>query len=122
MNSQTEALRQGCEVLVATPGRLLDHIEQRHVSLAQVGVLVLDEADRMLDMGFLPDLSKIVRALPAQRQGLLFSATFSREIRRLSRDFLNDPVEIEVAHRNTTAETVTQGLYKIHSKIGRAHV
>src|SRR5690625_4852466 len=116
MQSQTEALRQGCEVLVATPGRLLDHMEQRHVSLAQVGVLVLDEADRMLDMGFLPDLSRIVRALPAQRQGLLFSATFIREIRRLSRDFLNHPVEIEVAHRNTTADTVTQGLYK---EIGR---
>ncbi|HLS16629.1 MAG TPA: DEAD/DEAH box helicase [Paenalcaligenes sp.] len=116
MNSQTEALRQGCEVLVATPGRLLDHIEQRHVSLAQVGVLVLDEADRMLDMGFLPDLSRIVRTLPAQRQGLLFSATFSREIRRLSRDFLNHPVEIEVAHRNTTADTVTQGLYKVRGR------
>ena len=116
MQSQTEALRQGCEVLVATPGRLLDHMEQRHVSLAQVGVLVLDEADRMLDMGFLPDLSRIVRALPEQRQGLLFSATFSREIRRLSRDFLNHPVEIEVAHRNTTADTVTQGLHKVRGR------
>src|SRR5690625_572509 len=116
MQSQTEALRQGCEVLVATPGRLLDHMEQRHVSLAQVGVLVLDEADRMLDMGFLPGLSRIVRALPEQRQGVLFSATFSREIRRLSRGFLNQPVEIEVAHRNTTADTVTQGLYKVRGR------
>src|SRR5690625_392925 len=113
MQSQTEALRQGCEVLVATPGRLLDHMEQRHVSLAQVGVLVLDEADRMLDMGFLPDLSRIVKALPKQRQGLLFSATFSSEIRRLSRDFLNHPVEIQVTSRNTAAESVTQYLLEV---------
>ncbi len=120
IQSQTEILRQGCEILVATPGRLLDHIEQRHVSLAQVGMLVLDEADRMLDMGFLPDLARIVRTLPAQRQGLLFSATFSREIRRLSREFLQDPVEIEVAHRNTTADTVTQGLYQVSTKDKRA--
>src|SRR3546814_2051982 len=73
---QRDALRRGCEVLIATPGRLLDHIEQKNVNLSQVGILVLDEADRMLDMGFLPDLDCIVRLLPTNRQGLLFSATF----------------------------------------------
>lgn len=108
---QRDALRRGCEILIATPGRLLDHIEQRNVSLAQVGMLVLDEADRMLDMGFLPDLDRIVSLLPKQRQGLLFSATFSKEIRKLARTYLHDPVEIEVAARNATASTVTQIAY-----------
>ncbi|HCN72351.1 MAG TPA: ATP-dependent RNA helicase, partial [Pusillimonas sp.] len=75
INPQRDALRRGCEVLIATPGRLLDHVEQKNVNLGQVGILVLDEADRMLDMGFLPDLDRIVRLLPAQRQTLLFSAT-----------------------------------------------
>lgn len=111
MQKQAEILQQGCEILVATPGRLLDHMNQRTVNLSQVSVLVLDEADRMLDMGFLPDLSRIMHALPEKRQGLLFSATFSPEIRRLSRQFLHHPVEIEVAQRNTAAETVTQKLY-----------
>jgi ATP-dependent RNA helicase RhlE len=82
---QKEALRNGCEVLVATPGRLLDHMTQKNVNLSQVGILVLDEADRMLDMGFLPDLDKIISALPKNRQTLLFSATFSNEIRKLGR-------------------------------------
>ncbi|MCX5589722.1 DEAD/DEAH box helicase [Alcaligenes endophyticus] len=108
---QRDALRRGCEILIATPGRLLDHIEQRNVSLAQVSMLVLDEADRMLDMGFLPDLDRIVSLLPKQRQGLLFSATFSKEIRKLARTYLHDPVEIEVAARNATASTVTQIAY-----------
>ena len=108
---QNEALRNGCEVLIATPGRLLYHVEQRNVNLSQVGILVLDEADRMLDMGFLPDLERIIRLLPTPRQTLLFSATFSNEIRKLGRTYLDQPVEIEVAKRNATADTVTQVAY-----------
>ena len=119
---QKDALRRGCEVLVATPGRLLDHVEQKTVNLSQVGILVLDEADRMLDMGFLPDLDRIVRLLPTQRQGLLFSATFSNEIRKLGRSYLNQPVEIEVAARNATADTVTQIAYEMPSDAKRAAV
>ena len=108
---QKEALRRGVEIVIATPGRLLDHVDQRTINLSQVSILVLDEADRMLDMGFLPDLDRIVSLLPKSRQGLLFSATFSKEIRKLARNFLNDPVEIEVAARNATASTVTQVVY-----------
>ncbi len=119
---QRDALRRGCEILIATPGRLLDHIEQKNVNLSQVGILVLDEADRMLDMGFLPDLDRIVRLLPAKRQGLLFSATFSNEIRKLARSFLTDPVEIEVAARNATADTVTQIAYPLAGNEKRAAV
>jgi len=119
---QKEALRRGCEVLVATPGRLLDHIEQKNVNLSQVGLFVLDEADRMLDMGFLPDLDRIVRLLPARRQGLLFSATFSNEIRKLARTYLNTPAEVEVAARNATADTVTQVVYQLSSAEKRAAV
>lgn len=119
---QRDALRRGCEVLIATPGRLLDHVEQRNVNLSQVGILVLDEADRMLDMGFLPDLDRIVRLLPAKRQTLLFSATFSNEIRKLARASQNMPVEIEVAARNATADTVTQIAYPLSSDDKRAAV
>ena len=119
---QREALRRGCEVLVATPGRLLDHVEQKNVNLGQVGILVLDEADRMLDMGFLPDLDRIVRLLPKQRQGLLFSATFSNEIRKLGRTYLNNPAELEVAKRNATADTVTQIAYALSGSQKRAAV
>lgn len=111
IQAQRDELRRGCEILIATPGRLLDHIEQKNVNLSQVGILVLDEADRMLDMGFLPDLDRIVRQLPPQRQSLLFSATFSPEIRKLGNNFLNNPVSIEVAARNATADTVTQSAY-----------
>ncbi|NYT65187.1 DEAD/DEAH box helicase [Alcaligenaceae bacterium] len=119
---QRDALRRGCEILIATPGRLLDHVEQKNVNLSQVGILVLDEADRMLDMGFLPDLDRIVGLLPAKRQGLLFSATFSNEIRKLGRSYLKDPVELEVAARNATADTVTQIAYPLASEQKREAV
>jgi ATP-dependent RNA helicase RhlE len=116
MNPQTAALRSGVEILIATPGRLLDHVQQKSVSLNSVSILVLDEADRMLDMGFLPDLQRIVNLLPKTRQSLLFSATFSGEIRKLAKTFLNeDPVVIEVAARNATAENVTQIIYEVDS-------
>jgi ATP-dependent RNA helicase RhlE len=119
---QKEALRQGCEVLIATPGRLLDHLSQNTVNLSQVGILVLDEADRMLDMGFLPDLDRIIRALPDQRQTLLFSATFSAEIRKLARTYQKSPVELEVAKRNATADTVSQIAYPVAEVDKRAAV
>ncbi|MBM4189232.1 MAG: DEAD/DEAH box helicase [Betaproteobacteria bacterium] len=113
MQEQTAALRQGVEVLVATPGRLLDHAGSKVVNLSQVQFLVLDEADRMLDMGFLPDLKRILELLPKQRQTLLFSATFSDDILRLSGQFLHDPQKVEVARRNTAAETVEQVGYRV---------
>jgi len=110
---QIEALRAGVEIVIATPGRLLDHIQQKSISLAQVQILVLDEADRMLDMGFLPDLQRIVNLIPAQRQTMLFSATFSDEIKKLGKTFLRDPATIEVARRNSTNENVTQIVYSV---------
>lgn len=113
MDPQTRALRGGVEILVATPGRLLDHLGQRNVTLAQVEVLVLDEGDRMLDMGFLPDIKRILALLPARRQNLLFSATFSEEIRRLSRELLDEPATVEVAPRNTAAENVRQTVFPV---------
>ena len=119
---QKAALRQGSEILIATPGRLLDHLSQNTVNLSQVGILVLDEADRMLDMGFLPDLDRIIRALPQQRQTLLFSATFSAEIRKLARTYQSTPVELEVAKRNATADTVTQIAYPVAEEDKRAAV
>ena len=108
MKPQEVELKKGVEVLVATPGRLLDHIESRTVVLGQVEYVVLDEADRMLDIGFLPDLQRILGHLPKQRTTLLFSATFSPEIRRLANSYLQNPVTIEVARPNATASTVTQ--------------
>lgn len=113
---QALTLRTGVELLIATPGRLLDHIEQGNVSLAQVGYLVLDEADRMLDMGFLPDLQRILNLLPKQRQTLLFSATFSAEIRKLAESYQKNPITIETAQRNATSTNITQTVYSVTDK------
>ena len=111
MKPQTLELKKGVEVLVATPGRLLDHIEAKNAILNQVEYVVLDEADRMLDIGFLPDLQRILSYLPKQRTTLLFSATFSPEIKRLAGSYLQNPVTIEVARPNETASTVEQHFY-----------
>jgi superfamily II DNA/RNA helicase len=113
MKPQTAELKKGVEVLVATPGRLLDHIEAKNCVLNQVEYVVLDEADRMLDIGFLPDLQRILSYLPKQRTTLLFSATFSPEIKRLAGSYLQDPVTIEVARSNATASTVEQLFYRV---------
>ncbi len=113
MKPQTAELKKGVEVLVATPGRLLDHIEAKNCVLNQVEYVVLDEADRMLDIGFLPDLQRILSFLPKQRTTLLFSATFSPEIKRLANSYLQDPVTIEVARSNATASTVEQHFYRV---------
>ncbi|HUJ85860.1 MAG TPA: DEAD/DEAH box helicase [Burkholderiales bacterium] len=108
INPQIAELRRGIEIVVATPGRLLDHVQQKTIDLSKVEILVLDEADRMLDMGFIPDIRRILALLPKQRQNLLFSATFPDEIRRLAAGFMHDPVTVEVARRNTPAELVAQ--------------
>lgn len=113
IRTQTPHLKTGVEILVATPGRLLDHVEMKSVQLNQVQMLVLDEADRMLDMGFMPDLKRILSLLPKQRQNLMFSATFSTEIKKLSAEFLTNPKLIEVARSNATAENVTQKVYLV---------
>lgn len=113
INSQIKKLRQGIDILIATPGRLLDHVRQNTVDLRQVEMLVLDEADRMLDMGFIQDIRKILATLPKQRQNLLFSATFSPQIKKLADDLLNSPVLIEVAARNTASERVTQVVHPV---------
>ena len=112
MDPQIAQLRAGVEVLVATPGRLLDHVQQRTLNLSQVEVVVLDEADRMLDMGFIPDVRRILGLLTARKQSLLFSATFSDEIKKLADSFLKDPVLVEVA-RNRTAESVTHLVHPV---------
>lgn len=108
INPQIWKLRNGIDIVVATPGRLLDHLQQKTLSLSNVEILVLDEADRMLDMGFIRDIRKILDVLPKKRQNLLFSATFSNEIRRLAANLLNSPTEIQVAPRNTAVERVKQ--------------
>ena len=113
IRTQTPHLRTGVEILVATPGRLLDHLEQKTVQLGQVQMLVLDEADRMLDMGFMPDLKRILAMLPKKRQTLMFSATFSAEIKKLSEEFMVNPHLIEVARSNATAENITQKVYMV---------
>lgn len=115
IKTQTPHLKTGVEILVATPGRLLDHIEQKTVLLNQVQMLVLDEADRMLDMGFMPALKRILALLPRRRQSLMFSATFSDDIKRLSEDFLIYPSLIEVARSNALAENITQKVYLVES-------
>jgi superfamily II DNA/RNA helicase len=120
MNPQKEELRKGVELLVATPGRLLDHIEAKTVNLSQVQFVVLDEADRMLDIGFLPDLQRILAYLPKQRTTLLFSATFSPEIKRLAQSYLHEPLLVEVARPNTTAATVEQRVYQVDEDDKRA--
>jgi ATP-dependent RNA helicase RhlE len=110
IKAQKPALMKGVEVLVATPGRLLDHVESRNLQLNQVQMLILDEADRMLDMGFMPDLKRILALLPKQRQTLLFSATFSDDIKKLAQDFLNNPVTVETARRNAAGENIAQSV------------
>ncbi len=122
MKPQTAVLKTGVEVLIATPGRLLDHIEAKNCVLNQVEYVVLDEADRMLDIGFLPDLQRILSYLPRQRQTLLFSATFSPEIRRLAQSYLQEPVTVEVARPNATASTVEQRFYSVSDDDKRAAV
>jgi len=117
---QIEALHKGVEILVATPGRLLDHIEQKSLQLGQVQFLVLDEADRMLDMGFIPDVSRIIKMLPRTRQSLLFSATFSQEIKRLADDMLRSPQLLEVARRNTVSGTIEHRVHTVEESDKRS--
>ena len=113
INPQIDQLRRGLDILVATPGRLLDHAGQRTIDLSGIEILVLDEADRMLDMGFIHDFRKVINLLPRQRQTLLFSATFSAEIRNLAGNILRNPVEVSVARQNAAAETVEQRVYAV---------
>jgi superfamily II DNA/RNA helicase len=122
MKPQTLQLKAGVEVLIATPGRLLDHIEAKNAVLGQVEYVVLDEADRMLDIGFLPDLQRILSYLPKARQTLLFSATFSPEIKKLAASYLQDPVLVEVARPNATASTVEQRFYSTTDDDKRAFI
>jgi len=110
---QIRTLRQGVDILVATPGRLLDLETQNHISLSNIEILVLDEADRMLDMGFLRDIKKVLHLVPNKRQNLLFSATFSKDIKQLANSIMHHPVSVEAAPENTTAEKVAQKIYRI---------
>jgi ATP-dependent RNA helicase RhlE len=120
INPQIENLRRGADILVATPGRLLDHAQQRTVDLSRIEIFVLDEADRMLDMGFIADIRRVIRLLPKQRQNLLFSATYSDDMRKLAQGLLHNPVEIEVARRNATVDTVEQRSYFVAKDQKRA--
>ena len=113
VHQQVVALKKGVDIVVATPGRLLDHIGQKTINLSKVEYLILDEADRMLDMGFIKDIQKILAKLPKERQNLLFSATYSEEIKKLSDKLLNNPELIEVARRNTSSEIVKQSVYPV---------
>lgn len=113
ISPQISTFKNGVDIVVATPGRLLDHLNQKTINLSEVEVLTLDEADRMLDMGFIRDIKKIISRLPKERQNLLFSATYGGEIRKLAQDLLNNPVSIEVTKRNSAAEKVTQIVHKI---------
>jgi len=116
INPQMMALRKGADILVATPGRLLDLYQQKAVKFSELEVLVLDEANRMLDMGFIHDIRRILKLLPEKRQNLLFSATFSKEIRELAKGFVNNPVEVSVSPPNTTANTVKQLIHPVDKK------
>ena len=116
IKSQIKHLRNGVDVVVATPGRLLDHMQQKTIDLSKVEFLVLDEADRMLDMGFIRDIRKVIKVLPVERQNLLFSATFSSDIRKLANDLLDSPVEVEVAQRNKPADLVTQVVHPVDKR------
>ncbi len=111
--SQVARLRQGVDVLVATPGRLIDLHNQKLLSLAKVEILILDEADRMLDMGFLRDIERIIKMMPSKRQNLMFSATFSKEIKKLANGILHHPVQVEVTPENSTVDTITQKVYRV---------
>jgi ATP-dependent RNA helicase RhlE len=116
INPQINALKKRVDILIATPGRLLDHVGQKTLDLSGIEILVLDEADRMLDMGFIRDIKKILALLPKERQNLLFSATFSDEIRELANGLLKNPGCVEVARRNTASELVEQSVYHINQK------
>ena len=120
INPQVNALRRGVDILVATPGRLLDHVRSRTVDLSKVEILILDEADRMLDMGFIPDIRRILECLPKQRQNLFFSATFSREIRQFADSFLNAPTEVAVERRKETGELIKQLVHPVDKGNKRA--
>ena len=120
--SQIATIKQGVDVLVATPGRLLDLENQNALSLKRVEILVLDEADRMLDMGFLRDIKKIMSLMPAKRQNLMFSATFSKEIKQLAEGILRNPVLVEATPENTTAEKVSQKVYRVDKQHKTAFV
>ncbi|SFE22236.1 DEAD/DEAH box helicase [Nitrosomonas sp. Nm166] len=115
IDAQIDTVRSGVEILVATPGRLLDHLQQKTITLTKVEMLILDEADRMLDMGFLPDIKQIIQQLPEHRQNLMFSATFSEEIKKLASKILRKPILIEVAKQNSVNELITHIVYQIES-------
>jgi ATP-dependent RNA helicase RhlE len=116
MGGQVQALKRGMDLIVATPGRLIDHLDQRTLNLRDVEILVLDEADRMLDMGFLPALKKILGQLPRQRQNLMFSATYADDIRKLATELLNDPAQIQIAQQNSVAATVEHRVYAVDAE------
>jgi ATP-dependent RNA helicase RhlE len=116
INPQITKLRRGVDIVIATPGRLLDHMERGTIRLDGVETLVLDEADRMLDMGFIRDIRKVLKSMPSQRQNLLFSATFSNDIKKLANELLNAPMEIQVARQNTTAEQISQVVHPVDRK------
>jgi ATP-dependent RNA helicase RhlE len=120
INNQIRALRHGCDIVVATTGRLCDHINERHINLSNVEMLILDEADRMLDMGFLPDIRRIIGNLPKQRQNLMFSATYSAPIKELASKILQNPIAVEVAKPNITSENVSELVYPIQKENKRA--